>query len=456
MTKRAVHDDDRRDHRLSLQRSKSRTPHRGDVVATPPERTSRRIRAARVGHRPAGLGALVMAVAIVLALAYVFFLRTPPPVPTPMIESIRGTYTDQQQDRYGIRSESGAFSAVASGDARGRMQVTPAGSGQSEGVVRPSVYDAGRRTELTLTSAWPTGRSYSRTVGAWPPVWHVATRSPLDYQGLAAIVRSAIEDHDHLVGVKPLKDGERKVWRAALDFGDWAVEVVVDQLTGIVPWCTWTNGDRQRTFTAVVDWGSPPRSPAKYAIAPPEGAKVTTERDSEYRYLPTLAAAAAAVGYTPLESTLEPDGYALRAVAVGRPYQAPFAWLAGRTPFPPGLPSPARDNEVAQLYTRDLTWFSLQMVAARGTPRFAALSRKAVDIYAARGLSPQSEVLQFGAFAGATAHTWYAEDGPTLFVANHDYAVVVRGGLTRQELIALAEGLKPLGSGGSAAPSPSP
>ena len=130
--------------------------------------------------------------------------------------------------------------------------------------------------------------------------------------------------------------------------------------------------------------------------------------------------------------------------------------LSGSAPSPPGIPHPWPDNEVTQLYTRGLTWFSLQQVAARGTPRFAALSRRAVDLYASRGLSARAEVLQYGALAGATAHTWYAPDGPTLFVANDRYAVVVRGGLTRQELISVAEGLEPLGPGGSASPSPSP
>ena len=421
-----------------------------------PERKSAQIRSARVGRRPPRLGATLMAIGIVLALAYVFFLRTPPRVPTPMVKSIQGTYIFQSRSEGGIRSENGAFSAVANGNAGGRMQVTPASSSQPRGDVRPSAYEAGRRSELTATSAWPRGLSYSRTVGAWPPVWQVATRSPLDYQGLAAIVRSAVEDSDRAIGIKPIKDGERKVWRAAMSFGGSTVEVVVDQLTGIVLWYSGSSGAGQNTFTATVDWESPPQTTGAYVIDLPGGAKVDTERASAYRYHSTLAATAATVGFTPLESTLEPDGYTLRAVAVGRPYQAPLELLTGSAPFPPGLPSPTRDNEVALLYTRDLTWFSLQMVAARGTPRFAALSREAVTDYAVRGLSPRRDVLQYGAFAGATAHTWYAEDGPTLFVANDDYAVVARGGLTRQELITLAEGLRPLDAGASPSPSRTP
>ncbi|HEY5387382.1 MAG TPA: hypothetical protein VIL79_05700 [Thermoleophilia bacterium] len=414
---------------------------------TPPERTSHRIRAARVGRRPAGFRAIIMAAAVVFVLAYVFFLRTPPPLPVPKIQSLQGTYVFESQYQGARRSETGAFSAMAGGDAMGRMQITRAGSSQSRGVVRPSVYDAGRRTELTLTSAWPRGLSYSRTVGAWPPVWRVAARSPLDYQGLAAIVRSAVEDGDHTVGIKPLKDGDRTVWRATMDFGDSAVEVVVDQQTGIVLWYSWSGSGGQSTFTATVDWTAPPPAANGYAIDLPKDARLATERDGDYHYRPTLAAAAASVGFTPLESTLEPDGYTLRAVAVGR-HGTAAELFGGEDHSPPGMvPRPTQDNEVAMLYTRGLTWFSIKMVAARSTPRFAAISREVVTQYAAHGLSPDSEVLQYGAFAGATAHTWYAEDGPTLFVANAEYAVVVRGALTRQELLSLAEGLQPLGSG---------
>jgi hypothetical protein len=421
-------------------------------LATPPIRISRKVRAERVNRRPAGFRALIMALGIVLALAYVFFLRTPPQAPTPTVRSIQGTYTWRSEDHVG---QDGTFVAVSNGNARGKASI-PEGTTISSYRPPESAYVAVGRIETTLGgNVGPTPLT-SRTIGAWPPVWRVATHSPLDYQGLAAIVRSAVEDSDRTIGIKPLKDGDRKVWRANMSFADSTVEVVVDQLSGIVVWYTRANAGRQDTFTATVDWTAAAPSSAALALHPPPDAKVETSRDAAYHYRPTLAAAGVTVGYTPLESTLEPDGYALRAVAVARPYQAPLALLTGNASFPPGLPSPTRDNEVAQLYTRGLTWFSLQTIAAPGTPRFAALTRRAVDVYAAHGLSAQSVALQYGAFAGATAHTWYAPDGPTLFVANDTYAVVVRGGLTRQELLSLAEGLEPLGSSGSASPSPSP
>ena len=92
----------------------------------------------------------------------------------------------------------------------------------------------------------------SRTIGAWPPAWRVATHSPLDYQGLAAIVRTAVEDGDEAVGIKPVKDGERAAWRAALTLGGKAVNVVVDQQTGIVTWYS----DDEAAFTANGGMGS--------------------------------------------------------------------------------------------------------------------------------------------------------------------------------------------------------
>ena len=59
-------------------------------------------------------------------------------------------------------------------------------------------------------------------------------------------------------------------------------------------------------------------------------------------------------------------------------------------------------------------------------------------------LSYQETTLQYGALKGATASTWYQESGPSLFASAARRAVFVTGALTRQELIAFAEGLKTL------------
>ena len=106
-----------------------------------------------------------------------------------------------------------------------------------------------------------------RRIGAWPPAWRLATHSPLDYQGLAAIVRTAVEDGDDTVGIKPLKEGDRAVWRAALTLGGKLIDVVVDQQTGIVTWYS----DGKDTFTANVDWASPPPADTTYTVKAPAG-----------------------------------------------------------------------------------------------------------------------------------------------------------------------------------------
>ena len=70
--------------------------------------------------------------------------------------------------------------------------------------------------------------------------------------------------------------------------------------------------------------------------------------------------------------------------------------------------------------------------------------RAGLGVAAGRKASYQQTTLQYGAFKGATASTWYQASGPSLFVAGARRAVFVTGALTRQELIAFAEGLKPV------------
>ena len=54
-----------------------------------PERKSRELRTARASRRPPRYTATVMALGIIFAVAYVFVLRTPPPVPTPEIQGMK-------------------------------------------------------------------------------------------------------------------------------------------------------------------------------------------------------------------------------------------------------------------------------------------------------------------------------------------------------------------------------
>ena len=410
-----------------------------------PERTSHELRTARANRRPPRFAATIIALGIIFALAYVFFLHAPPPVPTPEIQGMQGTYTwqAQAQGATGVPRETGFFSAVASSAAGGQMTMENTAPRAGTFGKAQSAYNVERRTETTVESASTAVGArdvQTHSVGTWPPVWRVATRSPLDYQGLAAIVRAAVEDRDRSIGIKPIKESDRKVWRAAMKLDDKDTELVVDQLTGIVVWYT----DGRSTFTATVDWSSPPPADETYVVKVPAGQKVTTKTDETFSYEPSPAAAGRTAGYEPLVSDLAPDGYSLKAVATAESGGAPNAWLR------PGMSMPldfaARHKQVALLYTRGLNWFTVQQL---GPKKAGPIARAGGDLkpYKPDTLSLQQTTLQYGALAGRTAYTWYTTTGPTLIAGDAGHIVYVTGALTRQELIAFAEGLEPLGSG---------
>lgn len=408
-----------------------------------PERKSRELRTARVSRRPPRFAATVMALGIIFAVAYVFVLRTPPPLPTPEIQGMKGTYTwqAQAQGATGVPRETGFFSAVASGDAGGQMTMENTAPRAGAFGKAQSAYDVEGRTETTVESAsTAVGARDAQThsVGTWPPVWRVATRSPLDYHGLAAIVRAAVQDGDRSIGIKPIKESDRKVWRAAMKLDGKDVELVVDQLTGIVVWYT----DGRSTFTATVDWNSPPPADETYVVKAPAGRKVTTKTDETFSYERSPAAAGLAAGYAPLVSDLAPDGFALKAVATADTMGAPGGWLVHDGASMPVDPL-AGQRQVAQLYTRGLSWFTVQQLGPRAAGKAVAYLTDTLRSIAADKLSFETTTLQYGALTGATACTWYDTTGPTLFVSDPRHIVYITGALTRQELISFAEGLKP-------------
>ena len=249
-------------------------------MATPPDRMSRQVLSARVSRRPPTFAVTLVALAIVFALAWMFFLRSGTSASAPVVSGVQGTYTWEPANGGG---QTGAFSAVAGGNAGGRAEATTITLGGQPPV---SAYTASSRTESTLVRKGAVATEI-RTVGEWPPVWRVATRSPLDYQGLAAVVRAAVEDGDKTVGIKQLKDGDRAVWRAALKMDGKQIDVVVDQQTGIVTWYS----DGHDTFTAQVDWASPPPAGSTYTVDVPAGAETKTIQADAYTYVATPAAA---------------------------------------------------------------------------------------------------------------------------------------------------------------------
>lgn len=400
----------------------------GPSSATAQQRISHRVRSARVNRRPPSFIVTLIALAIVLALAWMFFVRSGGGSPAPVVSGVRGAYTFVPGP--GSPPLSGTFGAVASGDAGGDAR--PDGSLLGpDGML--SAYDAARRIETTF--AGEGSGVLRRATGEWPPVWRVATHSPLDYQGLAAIVRAAVDDGDRSVGIKPLKQGDRTVWRAAMTLDGEEITLVVDQATGIVTWCDVSGA----TFTANVVWDAPPGAGTTYGVTVPAGTPAERISDGAVSYAASPAAAEAAAGYAPLVSDLAPDGYTLKAVATRAAGFLPAGWLALEAENPPAEP---RGTAVLQLYTRGLAQFTLEQVGPATLRAMPTLADQAVEAVRGR-LSYQETTLQYGAFKGATALTWYQESGPSLFVAGARRAVFVTGALTRQELIAFAEGLQP-------------
>jgi len=407
-------------------------------MQTPSSRVSREIRSGRMNRRPPSFVVTLVALAIVFALAWTFFLRSGPSVSAPVVNGIQGTYSWQHGPKNDLYGENGDFSAVAAGNAGGRMKshTLPVRYNSLINELN-TAYDAGTRTETTTSQQ--IGGPVLHTVGAWPPVWRVATHSPLDYQGLAAIVRTAVEDGDDAVGIKPLKEGDRAVWRAALTMDGKQIDLVVDQKTGIVTWYS----DGKDTFTADVDWASPPPADTTYSVKVPVATAVTTVKNDAYAYAVSQAAAGRTAGYDPLISDLAPDGYTLKAVATVSGAYRPLLWLGGAASTVPIAPD-IREKAVADLYARGLSWFTMEQAGPQQTRSAAASFGSLLQPPTGARLSYQQTTLQYGAFKGATAFTWYQASGPSLFVAGQRRAVFVTGALTRQELIAFAEGLKPV------------
>ena len=403
------------------------------LQSTPRERASSQVSSGRINRRPPSFAVILIALAIVFALAWMFFVRSGPSVPTPEVSAIQGTYT--WQPAAGTTGQNGNFSAVAAGNAGGSVQDPQVET--SLGLVAPrSAYEAATRTETTHTGKG-IGR-LERTVGAWPPVWRVATRSPLDYQGLSAIVRAAVEDRDHTVGIKPLKQGDRTVWRAAMRMDGKVIDVVVDQQTGIVTW----ESDGTQTFTANVDWASPPPAGATYGVDAPAGTPVKTTKADGISYVASPAEAGKTAGYDPLVSDLAPDGFSLKAVATSDATSEPASWVGGSA-FSIRHPPGDGPLEVDQLSARGLSWFEMRQLGWGGTKEWLHYLQDTLAATKGGLLSFQQTTLQYGAFKGRTASTWYQPSGPSLFVLGARRAVFVTGALTRQELIAYAEGLKP-------------
>jgi hypothetical protein len=207
---------------------------------------------------------------------------------------------------------------------------------------------------------------------------------------------------------------------------------------------TWES-DGKQTFTATVDWASPPPAGTTYSVEVPAGTPVKTTKVQGLTYAASPAQAGKAAGYDPLVSDLAPDGFALKAVATSDATSEPASWVGGSQHsirHPPGY----GPLEVDQLFTRGLSWFELRQLGPSGEKEWIHYLQDTLATTKGGLLSYQETTLQYGAFKGETASTWYQPSGPSLVVMGARRAVFVTGALTRQELIAYAEGLKPAAS----------
>ena len=112
-------------------------------MTLPSERTSRAIRSGRMNRRPPSFVVTLVALAIVFALAWTFFLRSGPSASAPVVNGIQGTFTWQSGGRAGELQ--GNFSAMSTGDARGAERL-PDGEVANSLVLPQSTYDEATRT----------------------------------------------------------------------------------------------------------------------------------------------------------------------------------------------------------------------------------------------------------------------------------------------------------------------
>ena len=305
-----------------------------------------------MNRRPPSFVVTLVALAIVFALAWTFFLRSGPSASAPVVSGIQGTYTWRHRRRR--RREDGAFSAVAAGNAGGETRV-PEGEPASSRIPpsRPTTRRSARRARCRASARRRRTRApsaHGRRSGASPPTarWTIRASRP----SCARRWRTATT----AVGIKPLKEGDRAVWRAAMTMGGRQIDVVVDQQTGIVTWYS----DGKDTFTAKVDWDAPP--PAGHDL---HGRRAGGDEgeDGQGRGLRLRRLAGGGGPHRRLRpARLGPGARRLRRSRPSPPARAdlrPLSWISDKVL---SLPIGPRGTAVLELYTRGLSQFTVEQV----------------------------------------------------------------------------------------------
>jgi len=410
------------------------------------ERGGLRLRAARVRRTPAGFTVTLTALAILALLFYAFVLKPAPSVTVPKLATASGRFVfAEEQLREGAPvSTTSRGSFVLSGDGSALVEATVANEGLS--LERPGdhswVYDAAAREALHVLRPPAAAARARLTSDGWPPLWGVGGPTPVDFQGDAAIVRSAVEDDDGTIGIKPVLYRERDAWRASWRSGAWQKDLIVDRETGLVVWYS-LEGTGEGVGGGV-EYSveglrlDEPAPAGAFDTTPPADVRVETFASDDPEIVAGADEAAERIGAPLPASTLDPDGYELVATGVTWVTSAPAVWVAPRADAgPPGGPSPPErpPNAALLLYSRGLSSYTITIVV--GGSWTTPIDPGWADLFGQRPVE-----LTYGLFAGRTAQTWYGSEGPAAAVWDDDHAVLVTGGLTRTEAVSVLEGLE--------------
>ena len=408
-------------------------------MTLPSERTSREIRAGRINRRPPSFVVTLVALAIIFALAWTFFLRSGPAAPTPRVEGIQGTYTwEPPAPLASGRTARSAPSRAATPAARRRPRRP-----SSEPARRPRPTTRRRGRSRLRVSHGPAGhrRAHRRRLAAGLARRHAAARWTTRAWRPSCARRSR-------TATTPSASSRSRTATAPCGERRMTLERQADRARR-------RPGDRHRDLVQRRARPRSPRASTGGRRRPPARPTRSTRRRAAT--VETTAAGdvhlRGVAGGSRAHGRLRPAGLgpgAGRLRTQGRRHHSTTRtgrWSGSRRSRQavPVAPAPRNRGRRAAVHAR-AELVHVEQVGPAATRAFepragSAASRRAGVATSCRY---QETTLQYGALQGATASTWYQESGPTLFVRSARRAVFITGALTRQELIAFAEGLKPV------------
>ncbi len=373
-----------------------------------------------------------------------------------------------------ILSTNGDFRASQATEGPGDPDSYP-----GETIARPGQYgyDASRH-ELRIDS-----RNTGDGVQVLRPSWPISAYHPevsyLSYQELANSVRAALAEADPNTSVSETTYLGRPAWTASVSIYAPGVErrVTVDRATGLLLAIDLVDGhppDEQlvrvlRVTRLEVD----PDLPAGWEVVPLlEKARAFTRwnyfEDDGTRFGSPESVAKLAAPTPPLIPQWVPRGYRRAAVAAAvfedpRSRRGPL--YKHVLTVPPQGSTPGTDvlklvglqrykKQVLVQFRRGFATFTIT-VSPRLPGEGLVEERSADDPYG------RDATLTGGYMKAATARTWISSNyiyrtwdgialteltqGPTLLAFDHDWKLVISGGLTRQELVDVANSLKSYG-----------